>query len=224
MDAVVIKQINLLESPAQPTPGAVRQWLSQHLREHGIDTREWGSGPYKGFEHLLNEILSGETQLGVVDEKVHRICSVLRIDVRYRAGENPELQLFEAEQIFTDGRRRERPTPYAVCEKLKQNEDLDEAVSRAVQEELQIEGAVNSSYLLKEVFVEHPLDFPGLPSLLTAIDYQVHLTTQQFSAQGYEEKQADKTTYFRWRPPSRTVSQTASPDLRPSELRGESEV
>lgn len=205
MDAAVVKKIDLVDSPAQPTPASVRQWLSQHLREHGIDTREWGRGPYKGFEHLLTEILSGETQLGIVDEKVHRVCSVLRIDVRYRAGDNSELQLFEAEQIFADGRRRERPTPYAVWEKLKQNEDPNEAVIRAVQEELQIEGAVNSSYLLKEVLVESPLDFPGLPSLLTAIDYQVHLTTQQFRPQGYEEKQADKTTYFRWRPPSKAV-------------------
>jgi len=198
MDAAVTR-IDFLDGPAQPRTDAVRSWLLQHLREHGIDTREWGSGSYKGFDHLLDEILSEEAQLGIVEQKVYRICSVLRIDVRYRDGDSSDLQLFEAEQVFSDGRRRERPTQYAVWEKLKRDEDPGEAVSRAVKEELGIEGGIEPSYLSKETFFEPPLDFPGLPSLLTAIDYEVLLTKQQFSAEGYEERQADKTTYFRWR-------------------------
>jgi hypothetical protein len=186
-------------------PAARRQALegkiSELLREFKISTSLWGTGPHKTFRALVDEIERGEAALDMFDGKLYRFASVVRVDVRYTCpNEGTSLQLYEAEQRFSNGRCRTRGGDFAVWEKLKVGETPESGVSRALHEELGIRGPIFVVPGESVTMHRPPLDFPGIPCRLTAHDYTASMRPQQFNPAGYEEHQSDKVTYFRWRP------------------------
>jgi hypothetical protein len=179
--------------------GIMADLLARFLREHGVSTYGWGQGSSKSFGHLLDELLGNESQFTLINDRLYRVCRALRIDVRCLVDGRP-LQLFEAEQRFSDGRLRIRDSDFAVWEKLKLNEDPEAGIHRAIREELGLD--VDNQFLLipgPTSQVHRPAtDFPTLPNIVTSYDFTVCIPAKLFKRE-YVEEQADKTTTFKWR-------------------------
>lgn len=183
------------------------QELSATLARYGVDTQDWGKGSAKELQHLFDELKAGESRLVEEAGRLVRACTVVRVDVLHSDDSGKIFKLFEARQIFaprpelgeTEPRSRERPTDFAVWEKVHQAEHCDNAALRAVLEELpQIKGAVNVCKLGFGNELEVPIDYPGIPTRLSLADYCAWLSPAQFNRSGYREEQIDKTTIFEW--------------------------
>jgi hypothetical protein len=193
------------QNQAQDTnlPGrreALELGVSELLREHKISTAAWGTGSHKSFRSLVDEIEKSEARLDLFEGRLYRFASVVRVDVRYASPlDGKSLQLFEAEQRFADGRCRIRGSDFAVWEKLKIGEAPELGLSRALHEELGIQGPVFVIPGTSTTIHRPPLDFPGIPCRLTTNDFTACIRSSQYCPSGYEERQPDKTTVFRWR-------------------------
>jgi hypothetical protein len=178
---------------------AKKQEVVALLQKHNVPVDKWGQGGTKTLEHLLTEVDQGEALL-VENEagELTRELTVADVEVRYMADDGSEERLMEAEQVFTNGQTRSRNLPTSLSEKLKPGEDIEQSVIRAVQEELGIEDDLTAKYdKLEETTTDSP-SFPGLKSTYKAYYYTVHLNKDQYRAEGYQERQPDKTTYFVW--------------------------
>lgn len=179
---------------------ALETLVSELLREYKISTSAWGTGPHKTFRSLVDEIERSEARLDTFDGRLYRFASVVRVDVRYASPQDGKsLQLFEAEQRFSNGRCRIRGSDYAVWEKLTIGEAPEAGLSRALHEELGIKGGVFVIPGESNTIHRPPVDFPGIPCRLTTHDFTACIRTEQYNPSGYEERQPDKTTVFRWR-------------------------
>lgn len=104
--------------------------LDEWLSEHGVQTTAYGEGEAKPLVSLMTEIEEGETVLRLIDGKPLRLVNVLNVLIR-----NSKSQLlYEARQELPTGTIRTRNMPLA--EKMLPGENWQEAVHRAVQEEL----------------------------------------------------------------------------------------
>jgi hypothetical protein len=186
-----------------PHLGSVRSWLPDFLKELSVPLEKFGTGRHKSFEDLVNEIDNGECRLSIDSRsgRIVRAGAVVRLDVRYQTKDGAHLQLYEAEQRFSDGRCRTRPTDFAVWEKLRIGEDPEVGMARALLEELKLRGEFQAIMRGDGTQIRRPPDdYPSIYSLFTAVDFTVNLSHQHFVAAGYQEDQRDKTTIFLWRP------------------------
>ncbi len=170
--------------------------LKALLLKHGINLSDFGKGKAKTLEHLLTEVQDGEAQLIERDGELIRHLEVLNIDVISEVG--GIRWLVEDRQEFADGRRRKRDLPASVSEKLHAGEEPLNAVTRALKEELGISKfKISSPFSRKVESLESP-SFPGLMSeyVLHKVDVLIDPTEHKPT---YEERQADKTTFFVWR-------------------------
>ncbi|KAJ3691218.1 hypothetical protein LUZ61_020382 [Rhynchospora tenuis] len=111
------------------SPDSLSSFLSPRLRDNSLAT--WGSTPgTKTIHNLYHEISQGETSLLLADETLIRTVHVASINIRNSQG----LVLVESKQLLSDGSVRERSRP--LSEKMKPLESIEEAVARAVREEL----------------------------------------------------------------------------------------
>ncbi len=174
-----------------------RSKLQQFLKQHGVDVNEWGKGMAKTFDHLFNELIKGECDLKVENDKIVRYVRALSIRVYYK-----DERLIEEYQKMKDGRFRRRILDCSVAEKLtKYDKDLDEAVGRALEEELSIKNITNEQVTKGEEltrFVKSSEDFPGMAMSLNLYRYDVHLKYEQYHPYGYVENQEDKQIHFNW--------------------------
>jgi len=176
-----------------------REELVSLLGSRGIDIISWGTGSAKTVDHLLAEVLAGETVFDVRDGRLRRQVTFVSVNVFYEKSDWVHLHLREDRQEFADGRVRRRPDVASVSEKLTSGEDPEEALVRALKEELDVEGQVARIIPLEMMSEQVPSpSYPGLISQCTIFPYRVWLTKQQFRPEGYVEHQPDKTTYFRW--------------------------
>lgn len=159
-------------SPSQPpsnlhsftTPQSLSDWLKPRLPSDSFAS--WGVKPgTKNIHNLWLELSEGETCLA---DSIPPIRTVNVVTVRI-LGKNNRI-LVESHQELSDGSVRSRWRPLA--EKMKANETYEEAVIRAVKEELGIDGnnvrIVPGSYN-KKVEERSSNSYPGLPAL-----YVVH--------------------------------------------------
>lgn len=173
--------------------------LKQKLEGAGIDVDEWGKGQAKTLEHLQKEIECGETIL-VKGEQ----CELLRkvvvggADIFYTSPEGKKYRLKEDRQIFKDGRERRRGLNHAVSEKMKDDENPNEAMVRGIKEELGLEGEVTLRELGSDTKTLSSPSYPGLQSQYVTHKFEVILNDSQFKPEGYIEEQKDKSTYFVW--------------------------
>jgi len=173
-----------------------KEKLLELLERAGINVDAFGVGKAKTLEHLLTEVNDGESKLVESDGKLVRKLRVLSIDVYYQYG-GERYHLVEDRQVFKDGRERKRNLSASVGEKIHADEDLNEAVTRALAEELGIRHFSITSPFSDEVKETTSPSFPGLVS-----EYQMHSVAVEIYADEYRteyvETQEDKSTYFVW--------------------------
>ena len=172
------------------------------LRQHKILPEKWGIGGAKTVDHLLKEILDGETVLEIEPSgELIRKLAIATINVYYIDDESGQsFQLKESKQIFKDGRERVRNLKMSLAEKLKVNESPnEEMVARALQEELGISGNLQTTPgEMGEEIVESP-SYPGLMTKTKVYRFSIMLSSDQYNPDGYSEHQKDKDTYFVWK-------------------------
>ncbi|KAI3720535.1 hypothetical protein L2E82_31522 [Cichorium intybus] len=163
------------------TPQSLSDWLRPRLPSDSFAA--WGTRPgTKNIHNLWIELYEGETSLA---DSVPPVRTVEVVVVRVR--DDKDRILIESHQELSNGDVRNRSRP--LSEKMKPRETVEEAVSRAVKEELgsiingscrqlfqdDIVKIIPGSYFSK---VEEKLSvsYPGLPAcyVLHTVDAQVH--------------------------------------------------
>lgn len=171
--------------------------LEKFLNSNNIDINQWGKGMSKTLDHLFNELIKGECELKVENNKLVRYVKALSIRVYYK-----DEKLIEEYQKMKDGRFRRRILDCSVAEKLtKYDKDLTDAVCRALEEELGIKNIEHSQVTggknIKR-FHANSEDFPGISMDLELYRYDVTLKYDQYHPYGYIEHQEDKDIFFTW--------------------------
>jgi len=175
--------------------------LSTLLTVHQIPVGPWGTDRAKPLSNLITELEAGESRLVIVDGELQRQTSVLGVNVYYEQGASL-LRLVESEQIFHDGRVRQRQLSTSLGEKLLITEEPDEdAALRALTEELGIQpdGIKFLEHTGGEVVVRRSVSYPGLSTRYQLDYYVAVLNSDGFDPEGYIEEQADKYTVFEWK-------------------------
>lgn len=174
--------------------------LNTKLQSAGIDTSTWGTGSTKTLEHLAKEIADGETTLLVNENgELRRVVVVGTALVQYNSPDGKTYILREEKQVFKDGRERRRNMEQSVFEKMKPDENPEEAMVRGVQEELGITTPVHLTEVgTDEQNISSP-SYPGLISQYIKHHFKTTLNDDQYKPEGYIEEQSDKSTFFVWK-------------------------
>jgi hypothetical protein len=169
--------------------------LEDYLLKFKIPISEWGSGSSKTINHLLKEIIRGETKLIEENNDLIREVSALSIIVTYK-----NLILKEDYQEFNDGRVRRRKMEASVAEKMDKNDkNIIESVKRGIKEELDIH--IDSGQISQLDVIStnrESMSYPGIMSKITLHKFHIELDENQFNPDGYVEVQEDKKTVFKW--------------------------
>lgn len=171
------------------TPQALSDWLKPRLPSESLAS--WGVKPgTKNVHNLWLELSEGETSL--VDSSPP-LRTVNVVSIRILGKDN--LVLVESRQELSDGSVRDRFRP--LSEKMKPDETPEEAVARAVKEEL---GSIIDSGFVrivpgsyqKKLEERNSLSYPGLPAryVLHSVDAWVEgLPDEDFCTEEKEEYQ-----------------------------------
>ncbi len=183
------------------------QDLFEMIRQTDIDLRLWGKCEAKTATHLIDEVNKGECTLELINGILYRNIKVVSISICYQ--QRKTLILRETEQIFADGRPRNRnlPDQCSVAEKMKigQENPLEAAIRAINKEELsEIKDVpVTTSQLrfIRTIQRENPSEsYPGIFTNKEIHTFECIFTDEQFNPEGYTEIQDDKITRFRWFP------------------------
>lgn len=140
------------------------QALEQWLNEQGVATAVWGQGESKTIAHLWQEWLAGEFTLALAP--LRRQVQVVELLIQ-----RGEWRLIEAEQEFSDGRRRMRQLP--PSEKFKRSENAITAGWRCLQEELGVSITEVTAVTFVPPVKQRTILSPSYPGLLT--EYAIHV-------------------------------------------------
>ncbi|MBA0576865.1 hypothetical protein Golob_024187 [Gossypium lobatum] len=175
--------------PPFATPQALSDWLKPRLPSDSLAS--WGVKPgTKNVHNLWLELSEGETSI-VDSSPPLRTVNVVTVRVMGK----DDLVLVESRQQLSDGSFRDRFRP--LSEKMKPNETVEEAVARAVKEELGSvidPGSVRivpGSYI-KKLEERNSASYPGLPVryVLHSVDAWVEgLPEEDFCTDEQEEYQ-----------------------------------
>jgi hypothetical protein len=106
--------------------------LGSWLSHHGIGVEAWGSGSAKAVADLLVELENGDAKMVMVDGKIFRCLSAIRLVVRVAVGTNRHL-VCVGQQLAAGRRRKRHQLPSGP---LYDDEDPLAVALRAVQAEL----------------------------------------------------------------------------------------
>jgi hypothetical protein len=155
--------------------------LTTWLGSCGVDVAQADTG--KGLQDLFHKVLSGEAEL-VYDEttrSVYRIARVVRIDAsitihgeRYRPFEMVQIFRNPSSNVASEQPRAMIRNTSELWETLHHSEvDYSAAAQRGVGEELGIKESERSRIGVDTQrptqYIEEPIDWPGIPSLLTEV-------------------------------------------------------
>lgn len=176
--------------------------VTQQLQRHGIDVSVWGQGEAKTVNHLVSEVLSGESQLIETDNgEIIRILEVVSGTIRYSDESGRVFELAEDRQEFKDGRvrRRKHLSGISISEKMGSGENPRDALIRGIREELGITEELNidEQPVESEEEVMSP-SFPGLNTKYKKYHFGITIGKDSYNSTGYREEQADKSTFFVW--------------------------
>ncbi len=145
--------------------------LRASLLSHGVELTGWGSGDAKSIESLWEELATGEIHLQA-NPFCRVLAGVVQVIIRHPDGRI----LIEEEQVFYDGRRRQRNIPPA--EKMLRGEDVAAAARRCLVEELQLNPRtvqiLTFSHRMRQE-LRNSWSYPGLTSLYTIHQVQVRV-------------------------------------------------
>ena len=99
--------------------------------------------------------------------------------------------------------------PYSAAEKFKTGEDPKEVIVRGMKEELNLEISTNQFTFYNKVKMGEDGDYPGINSFHTGYEFLVILNDEQYTPEGYIERQKDKDVYFTWRPIPKVLTESA---------------
>lgn len=171
--------------------------------EKMLDRSLYGAGKAKSWDSLVQEIIAGECR--IVWEQGQPIRQVEFMSIQVNADRDSEfagLQLVEAYQQFSDGRRRERGLR-PVSEKFKPGEDRLTVTKRALQEELGFSAreVEEIAITLDSAIVRETKESPSYPGLTTQYICHRAIACLPFHLckAEYVEVQPDKKTVFIWK-------------------------
>ncbi|MBN2469809.1 MAG: NUDIX hydrolase [Anaerolineae bacterium] len=145
--------------------------LRASLLSHGIELSAWGTGDAKSVENLWEELRTGEIRLQA-DPFCRVLSGVVQVIIRHPDGRI----LIEEEQVFHDGRRRQRNIPPA--EKMLNGESYADAAKRCLVEELHLNPRTATvlpfSHRTRQE-LRNSWSYPGLTSLYTIHQIQVRV-------------------------------------------------
>lgn len=174
--------------------------LQELLFRYNIPLATWGTGEAKTLNDLYTEIRHGESALEVEEKnKLVREVGVVKIDIFYK-DETGTYKLAEDYQEFYDGRRRMIKHDCPVGEKMKPHETPIQAFERALREELSITRPIQGHATKARVITKISKSYPGLVSRYREHRFTVTIPKKYYNAEGYMERDGDRTTYFSWRP------------------------
>ncbi|KAK8710568.1 hypothetical protein V6N13_145886 [Hibiscus sabdariffa] len=153
-----IPSMSCPSSTAFATPQALSGWLKPRVPSQSLAS--WGLKPgTKNVHNLWLELSQGETSL-LDSSPPLRTVNVVSVRVLRK---NNNLFLVEAGQELSDASFRDRFQP--LSEKMKPHESIEEAVARAVREELgsMTVSIVPGSYE-KKLEERNSASYPGLPA------------------------------------------------------------
>jgi NUDIX domain len=173
------------------------------LRKHKIPLATWGIGKAKTFNHLMQEITSGEAELVETKQGLTRRARGAIVGV-YFNDNGTQLFLREDRQEFIDGRVRSRDLDTSVGEKLAPGEEPRAGALRALTEELGFSSEEVSRLTLvpEDTRIKGPVpsdSYPGLQTLYIMHPFSVTIPSALYRPEGYIERQEDKTSYFLWK-------------------------
>lgn len=177
-----------------------KRQLTAMLVAHDIPLSEWGAGKAKTVDHLYAEIESGEAVLKEVDGKLVRAIAIAVAYVTYRV-DGRLLILKEDRQELRDGRIRRRGLLSSLSEKMGPDEDPEEAMHRAIRQELGIAERLRLTFRIRyEVRPQASGSYPGLVTKSLVYEWEAEMPARLFRPDGYVEVQEDKTNHFVWQP------------------------
>lgn len=184
------------------TPEMTEERLLGLLTKYGVPYGEWDRPGTKTVQDLLAEITAGEACLVEDGEGLTRVVNGLGLNVFARV--NGVLYwLVEAQQEFPDGSTRVRHLSTSLGEKIKNGEDIETAISRALEEELGVDFSDIATCAVGgvEVYPRNSSSRPGLKTTIIMNHAAVELSPSQFKPEGYAEVQPGrKTVHFEWEP------------------------
>lgn len=164
-----------------------------------IDTSLWNQGHAKSLDHLIKEINSGEAFLSISkNNKIIRSITVIHANVFYIDDSNQKYKLIEEKQIFKNGRQRHRKLKTSIGEKIKPNENINEALVRGLKEELDIKFTVKIAQNKSIKTINKSSSYPGLITKSIVHKFDVYIDSRDYKPEGYIEHQSDKDNYFTW--------------------------
>ena len=174
--------------------------LKEMLEEHSIDTYLFGKNNAKRLEDLFDEVKNKETELVKEGDSIFRKINALSISVNYSKNQR-KFVLVEDKQVFSDGRERQRSPISSLSEKLKNGENIDEEINRALFEELGIKNKYDGIFLGEVKEEKESGSYPGLLTQYSFLKYQIFLEDEDFKEEGYIENEPSTglTTYFVWK-------------------------
>jgi hypothetical protein len=186
-----------------PTSDSLRADTLALLDRYEIDHWGWQWPGSKSVDALVDEIARGESRLVEEGVRLIRVTHVvfMHVDATY---EGQDLRLVEVRQVDTaTGRSRSRDIPASVAEKVGDGEEVLEAATRGLSEELGFE--VDPGRL--ELFgasqdEKDSASYPGLANRQYAFWVRVTFSEDEFLAcrAGVTEIRDGIETVFAWRP------------------------
>jgi hypothetical protein len=182
-----------------------KEELLAFLDSHWVPVDIWGKDQAKTVDHLVRELLAGESHLEVEGGMVLwcSVCSGVLIDIEV---DGVKLVLKENLQRFRDGRIRRRQDVLdgmSIAEKLRPGERPHDGATRAIREELGLDIPVDLKLDYqgsRRIGPEPSRSYPGLMSRYVRNDFHWSMPPRFFNPMGYIEHQPDKDTYFVWHP------------------------
>jgi 8-oxo-dGTP pyrophosphatase MutT (NUDIX family) len=163
-----------------------------------VPVTSWLSGKTKTVDDLAAEILAGESFLRIDARGVRRVVAVAVADFR----DSRSQQLLEVEQVFPNGRRRERNE--LPGGRIKSGKTPEEAICAEIEQELHLPA---STYKLaaEPVFQEQEREggsssFPGLWSVYQKYIFRARLLIDLPDPYIVTETEEGIQQVFSWRP------------------------
>lgn len=162
-----------------------------------INQKDW----VKNSAALFKEIEEGDCILGIQNQ----VTLVRRVDIArtrcfYTNEKNERFKLVEVNQIFNDGRSRQRGWDY-VAEKIQLGEDPKVGAIRGLAEELGISGPEIEIISVPE---ENDFDersssqtYIGIAAIYNNYSFKCEIPKKYYQSE-YVEIQDDKKTIFQW--------------------------